>query len=425
MKKVATSLATLDSSVPWNQILDPTDDCEELARELLGHWAYDLYERKPRRALLEQGVLTPTDLDLACFLSALGERGAIIDLPTYELRRQATRREGERVVSKDHRHGKVLGLTSNKEVFSFSVRISDLNIVFKAEKCPRCGGDGRVTVAKGDYGVAETCPTCKGEKVVSSPDGEGEQAGAPRNFMLVDLDGTWHDGWKKIVFSPSRKENAFLEDKKLWTGNTIFFDNFVHPNRWVSFYGKWYLYTKLLVERFRAEAAFLGQEISRIQAAGVDFPAKGPDAPREWGASEKVGEARSIKVPAFEVEIDADVPRTFAPRPRTQAGLIEAKKRMNYLRFELTPALNFHVRATELAFTKKANIFAWLDNSTMQHNLEPFPSWISGASWEHGYKVKKSDRNLWSRLVLGQNAPFVKGLALRYRVYEKTERVAA
>jgi hypothetical protein len=413
MKKVATSLATLDSSEPWKRILDPNDSCDDLAAELIEHWGYDLHARSPRRAVLEDGILKPTDLDLACFLSTLVDRGAVIELPTYELRRPATQREGERVVSKDHRHGKVLGLESNKEVFSFSVKISDLNVVFNSTTCPRCRGQ--------DFDPAIACVMCNGTKVVQSPNGEGESAGAPRNFMLVDLDGRWHDGWKSIVFTPKRKENEFIAAHGLLTGNSIVFENFIHPNRWVSFYGSWYLLTKLLVERFRSEASACGYEVKRILAAGQKFPDAGPGAEREWGESKTVGPAASVTVPAFEAEIDADVPRSFPAYPTTQAGLLAAKARMNHLRYGVTRALSFHVRATELAFCNKADSFAWLPEVEREHRAEPFPAWISGAAWEHDYKIK---RTAWNRLVLGRHAPFVAGMALRYRVFNKKERVA-
>jgi hypothetical protein len=421
-RKIASSLQDLDSSEPWRRILDPNDPCNDLAAELLLHWSFDLFARRPRRALLEDGGLKPTDLDLACFLSALADRGAIIDLPTYENRRPSTRREGERVVSKDHRHGKVLGLTSNKEVFSFSVKISDLNVVSDAETCDVCKGGGWVIDPKNPSPVAGVpCPKCKGEKFLRAAGGEREEAGAPRNFMLVDLHGQWHDGWKKIIFSPSRKENVFLVENDLWTGNTVYFENFVHPNRWVSFYGKWYLLTKLLVERYRAEAAFCGLEVKRIQAAGIKFPESGLGAEREWGKSEVVGPSATEQVPAFEAEIDADVPHVFSSHPTSEAGLVAAKARMARLRYEVTPALSFHVRATELAFCNKADSFAWLPDVARPHGPEPFPSWITGAAWEHDHKIK---RTTWNRLVLGRHAPFVKGMALRYRVYKKAEKVA-
>jgi hypothetical protein len=429
-KKVASSLESLDSSVPWQRILDGDDPCDDLAQELADHWGYDLQERSPRRALLEDGVLRPTDLDLACFLSSLADRGAIIDLPTYTLRRPATAREGEHVVSKDHRHGKVLGLTSNQKVFSFSVLISDLNVVYRASICVGCNGKRRVSRDLVDFFGKEpvvdaqgmvACPKCGGEGRVASADGEDEQAGAPRNFMLVDLNGKWHDGWKSIVFTPNRKENAFIKDNEILTNDTIFFENFIHPNRWVSFYGKWYLLTKLLLERYRAEAHFYGTEVDRLQATGLNFPETGLGAEREWGKSEEVGPSESILVPAFEAVIEADLPHSFPASPNTQEGLVAAKARMNHLRFNMVKALSFAVRATELAFCNKADSFAWLPDSGRDHAPEPFPSWIAGAEWDHDYKIK---RTIWNRLVLGKHAPFVKGMALRYRVYKKSERVA-
>ena len=36
-----------------------------------------------------------------------------------------------------------MGLVSNKEVFSFSVKICDLNVVFDSTTCPACDGLGR------------------------------------------------------------------------------------------------------------------------------------------------------------------------------------------------------------------------------------------------------------------------------------------
>lgn len=388
MKSVALTVKNIESSEPWLRILDPKDDLDDLIAELREQWSFDLYTRSPRAALLSNGVLKPTDLDLACFLSALGDRGAVITLPEYARRRPATVRENVRVVSNENRHGKVLGLTSNKDVFSFSVKVQDMN-------------------------------------VVTQDDDGNEEVGAPRNFMLVDLNGLWHDGWRTIEFSPSRKENAFLDDKKLWTGRTIFFDNFVHPNRWTSFYGKWYLLTKLLIERLKAEASHCFQEAKAIKLAGITLPETSPEAEKDWSGQTVVGNVASISVAAFEAEIEAEVPRDFAPYPRTAEGLAAARRRLLKLRYNDVPNLSFATRATELAFSRKAECFKALPVNELDVDAaappEPFPSWISGAKWERGHKVKRTS---WNRLVLAQSVPFMKGLALRYRVHHKLERVA-
>lgn len=382
-KTVAKTLKEIPASDIYARILDPNDKLDDVIELMKAHWAYDLYSRRPGPALLEDGVLKPTDLDLACFMSALADRGAVINIPKYELRRAATRREGEHVVSKDNRHGAVIGLVSNKDVFSFSVRMRDMNVM--------------------------------------TTDGDGHDGvGAFRTFMLVDINGKWYDGWNKIEFMPSRRENAFLEDKKLWTGNTVYFDNFVHPNRWVSFYGKWYILTKILVARLRAEASARRADVKSKTAGGLAFPTEGEGALKEWGESETIGESKPEKVNAFAAEVDAPIPEDFAPYPETQEGLIAAQKRATLLTYTEVPLLNFACRATELAFAKRADVFRFMDGGPPQ--MEPFPAWISGAAWERKYKIKRTE---WNRLVLHQSVPFAKGLALRYRVHQKTERVAA
>lgn len=390
MKNVAQTLKDISASDVFARIQNPNDDLEDVISMMKAHWAYDLYSRKPGPALLEDGVLKPTDLDLACFLSALVDRKAVINIPKYELRRAATRREGEHVVSRDNRHGHVLGLVSNKDVFSFSIRMNDMNVM--------------TTDHDGHDGV-----------------------GAIRTFMLVDLNGKWYDGWKSIQFMPSRKENSFLEDKSLWTGNEVVFENFVHPNRWVSFYGKWYILTKILVARLRAEASARRAEVkSKLADGKLAFPTEGEGALKEWGETETVGASKPEKVSAFAAEVDAEVPETYAPFPQTQAGLIAANERAKRLTYTEVPLLNFACRATELAFANKAKSFsvymAGSDEPTFPVPPEPFPSWITGATWDRSYKIK---RTVWNRLVLHQSVPFAKGLALRYRVYKKTEQVAA
>ena len=269
--------------------------------------------------------------------------------------------------------------------------------------------------------------------VVQQDDVGKETVGAPRNFMLVDLHGGWYAGWQKIEFSPSRKENAFLEDKKLWTGNTVFFESFVHPNRWVSFYGRWYLLTKLLVMRLKMEASFCAREIESLKFAGFALPTTGPDAEKDWSGSTVVGASKSIPVPAFEAEVDGvAIGSTFPPFGRSEAGIVAAKQRLLKLRFNDVPALSFAIRATELAFSNKARCFEALpkldDKGVIIAGSEgeapeaPFPSWISGAKWDRAHKIKRTS---WNRLVINQQVPFKEGLSLRYRVHHKAERVAA
>jgi hypothetical protein len=373
MKSVAKSIQSLAVSDVMGRILDRTEDVSDLVDPVLDQWKYDLYARKPGPALLENGVLKPTDLDLACFLSALVDREAVINLPSYESRRPRTVREGEWVVGRSNRHGKIVGLVANKEVLSFSVRIWDMNVV--------TGG----------------AHTASGK----------DEIGAWRNFMLVDLDGEWHKGWRSLEFLPSAKENDFLSDKKLWTGNTVFFDNFVHPNRWTSFYGQHYLLLKCLIARLEDENVFHRAENKRLVAAGLRLPDK-----EERKGSAETAPGESEKVLAFECELDAPWTGEFPTLAKKQSVLDASLARVKERTYTLLPKLRFAARSVELAFRDAGGTAKGA-----------FPSWISGAAWEKGY-VQKGKRTAWDRLVLHQNFPGQVGFALRCRTWEKTERVA-
>jgi hypothetical protein len=350
------------------RILDRGQSVEGLAEELLGHWEFDLFARRPAPALIVEGTLVPTDLDLVSVLSALVPRGPVLNLPEYRGRRPQVAREGERVVSKENRHGKLAAIVANKEVFSFSVRIVDANVVVSA-----------------------------------TDDGEEDRVGAYRSFMVVDIDGKWHDGWKRIEFMPNRKENEFFTKNRLWTDSAIVFQNFVHPNRWTSFYGQFYLCTKLLMDRLAAEASWLRAECKRLVAAGVRLEEK-PRAER--GVTEKGG-TTTEKVNAFECEVDAPWRGKFEPLPKTVEALVGAKDRARTISYSTNPKLLVPVRAAELAFVNAGKEEAGM------------PHWMKGASWAHGV-VAKGERTAWDRIVL----PGRDGFALRHRTYEKTERVA-
>jgi hypothetical protein len=377
-KHVAQTLKDAAAGDAMQRILDRSEPIQDIIDTLLDHWSYDLFSRKPGPAYFENGVFQPTDLDLACFMSALADRKAVIVLPHYTSRRAKTIREGERILSKTNRHGQIQGLTSNKEVFSFSVRILDQNVI---------------------QAGTETTP---------------DEAGAYRNFMLVDIDGTWHDGWSRIEFSPTAKENDFLKDKSLWTGNSVVFKNFVHPNRWISFYGQYYLLTKALIARLEDENKFLNTEVDRLLNAGCKFPPVGAGAKKEWPKTTK-GESVAEKVDAFEAEVDLPFSGSFPTFQVENESLVEADTLARILKSKVVPALRFSTRATELAFFKAGC------------KSKGLPAWIKEGSrdiWESGYVVEGKKKE-WERLIFTQLFPGQKGIALRYRVYTKTERVAA
>jgi len=349
---------------------------EGLAEVIQDHWTFDLYSRKPGPAYLEDGVIKPTDLDLVCFLSALADRNAVINLPSYTSKRAKTIREGETVISNKNRHGKVIGLNANKAVLSFSIRIEDMNVM--------------------------------------SSDGLGsEEIGAPRNFMIVDLDGEFYSGWKTIEFVPTAKENDFLNDKQLWTGNSIYFENFVHPMRWTSFFGQYFFVTKALINRLEQDLTYTNLCIQQLLKNGIKFPTSGDGSKKEWPASTK-GESKSISVKTCEVEVDIPWTGSYVHPSKienSQENLVRLDKLAHKIKHKQLPALRFATRATELAFFKNGGV------------TTNFPTWIKGASWETDY-VQPGKRTEWNRLMLTQRFPFEKGFAIRYREFEKSERVA-
>jgi len=76
-------------------------------QDVISWWNLDLFKRKPGPALDTDGTFKGTDLDLATFMYALAQRGAVVNLPEYKRMRAATKREGERVISSQNRHGQV------------------------------------------------------------------------------------------------------------------------------------------------------------------------------------------------------------------------------------------------------------------------------------------------------------------------------
>jgi len=363
-KKVAQTLKTiLDNAVMVN-VLNKNLDITETINEVSKWWTYDLFSRKPGPAYEEDGTFLGTDLDLACFLYELADRNAVINLPTYKGIRKTRLKEGQMIVSKDNRHGCLLGLNANKETFLFSLRIKDMNVV--------------TSESVGDY----------------------------RNFSITDLSGNWYDGWKRIDFMPNAKENNFLMESKILEGNHITFKNFSHPNRWTSFFGQYYFITKCLIDRLTEEAAYYNIEIKKMLEEGIRYPVS--ETPVEWPkqVSEK---GKSIKVKAFNVEIDIpENESTFPVYKHNQENLVTLTKLRKQYVYKTIPKLRFATRATELSYyNAKTNTL---------------PAWLKDVKWEKDYVIP-GKRTKWERLVLFQPGVGERGVAIRKREYEKSEIV--
>lgn len=364
-KYVAESLKTIMDCEMVQCIINRSCGLADAIDEAMSWWDFDLLARRPSPAYDEYGIFKGTDLDLACFMYALAGRGAVINIPFYKAHTQTKLREDQVLKSKDNRNGELLDVNANKAFFKFNIRIMDMNVI----------GEDKV----GDY----------------------------RTFSLTDHSGSWYDGWKTIQFEPTLKENRFITENQLWSGNRIVFKNFIHPNRWTSFFGRHYVISKMLIERLEEEAKFLNSEVKRLNEAGINFPPG--DGPQSH--SYKYGDTVSKKFPAFEAKIyipSIQITGEYEAVPDNESGLFRAyhlRKEYN----KIIGKLRFMTRASEYA-----------------HSQAPsnFPAWMKNVQWEDGF-VEPGKRTAWQRLKLFQPAVGQHSVSILKRSFEKTDRVAA
>ena len=341
---------------------------EELVDSILGQSLFRWDGRNPRPALDQYGNFQCTDLDLLSFVAPLADRGVVIEIPRYRNRRKVVVKSNERKVGTTQ-FGPVTGLTSHKDIFSFSVRIFDSSVVTK------------------------------------DPETEKESVGAHRNYMLVDCDGHWYHGWDKIVWDPTRAENEFLTRNGLWTGNVVYFRNYVHPNRWQSVFGAPYFLKKMLVLRLDDEARFYRQEMKRLEDAGLVLPAgvKKPYVPVDYE-----GATRSIKVGSLEIALDIpEFSGSYRAVESTQTGLTDAYLKQKHLTYTVKPAVQFVIRANEAAY------YCYGIGS----GVGSIAHWMGSRTWK-SWKAPKG-RVEWNQMVLSPEC------ALRYREKDVTQQVSA
>ncbi len=367
-KHVGKTIKDLKIHPLTSLIVDKSIDINPAIDEVKNFWNYDLMSRKPGPAYTEDGVFTGTDLDLACFLYALLERKAVINIPKYKTFRQTKFKEGQVLTSKDNRHGVVVGVVANQHNFTFSVRIKDMNVM--------------TTNDVGDY----------------------------RNFAMTDFDGEWYDGWKTIEFLPSVNENKFITENELWSSSSIIFKNFVHPNRWTSFFGQYYFVTKLLIQRLVEERKYLNLVKKNMLEDGINYPVSDglKFAPKSY-TDKSVDKGKQIKVKSFNVEIDfpQNDESKFLKYEYNQDNLVKVTKLWRKFGTDITN-LRFMTRVTELAHF---------------NNPGRFPHWLKNMKWENDYKLK-GKKIKWERLVLFQPGVGEQAIAIRKRTFEKAERVS-
>ena len=347
--------------------------------EILGYWNYDLFTKNPGVAYNEDGIKV-TDLDLATFFFALASRNAVINIPQYKAKGPTRVKANETVLANTNRHGQILNLTSNKETFTFGVRIKDMNVM-----------------------VIEN---------------NGSQTlGAFRTFLLTGFDGDLYKGWKRIEFSPSAKENDFLNQKDLWNGRTLVFDRFINSEKWISFYGKYYFLAKALIDRLVEERSYLKKEIGAMRDAGIIVPSNAPvEAQESDYVPTEEEEYDTKKIWCFEAEVD--VPESEINYPvhkHTVKNLIDLSVRVKDLN-NYVERLRFLTRTIELAFSNK-------HPADRCDKMEfDYPGWIKGFGWEKDFTFP-GKRNKWYRLKIMQPSVGEFSVALRFRWTEKSQKV--
>jgi hypothetical protein len=366
-KSISDTLKNLLSYPVVERILNRSSNIYDSIATVKEYWGYDLLKRKPSPAYDDYDVFTGTDLDLACFLYELSGRGAVINIPIYKALRQARVKEGEKITSKYNRHGQLMGVTANKDFFTFSISILDQNVV---------GAD---------------------------------KVGEYRNFAMTDFNGDFYPGWSEIQFVPTLNENKFITESKLWSGNKIFFKNFIHPNRWTSFFGYHYVITKLLISRLEEESKHYYGQMKKILNAGFKYP--GDSGPGMF-PSKPEGDKKSMKFKSFQAQVfipEAEYTGLYPELNKTQKNLVMAYEHRKELTYKIIPKLRFMVRATEYAH------FIAQDR---------FPAWMKNTKWEEGFVIP-GGRTKWDRVKLFQTKPGEFSVSLLRRTYDKSTQVDA
>lgn len=333
-------------------------------------WSVDIFTRKAGPAYI-MGDTFKNNLDLSSFLYELMKRRAIIQIPEYKSHGVVTVTEGQSRVG-DIRFGPIVKLVSNQDTFAFGILIRDQSIVSSEEV--------------GDY----------------------------RTYTILDHTGEFYSGWNRLSFMPNEEEKKYIHEQGISDAlGNIEFDLFVHPNRWVSFYGKCYLLTKLLQERLGMETKELNN-ILKYEEARKTIGEN--EEPKSYPKREEHGSKVSYKFKTVTV----DVHRTekvlgnmnesrFAEYNLGDYETVCAlrNRKDEYNRTKST--LQFITRGTELA------LYSRLLNS----GFKAKPAWIN-AVWEKDF-VPEGKKTKYFKLNAGSHNGVEYAFLLRE--YHKSRQV--
>lgn len=340
---------------------------EELIAAVLQYSVFSWEGRNPAPALDMQGNLQGTDLDLLSLLVPLAQRKAIIEVPEYTNRRPIRKREGERKIG-ENRFGRICELISNRNVFSFSMRIEDQT----------------------------SLGTCADES---------EKMGLSRCLMLVDINGELR--LVELSFKPTAHENRFLTAHGLYADGVIAIKYAVHPNRYQSIYGAPYLLTVLALRRLNDEGRYWKGEWKRLEEKGIFPPQK-----RRYPKTEQTGPSTRVLMPTMLVEFD--LPKLQGSY-RGPEGDTEERAQYAYDRQRIL----LHILRKPLSFVKRADEFAFFRYGGVQQGRILRAPWAQNLLVEEGYIAgRKRRRHSWNRL------RYFDDIAMRFRTTEWEETIA-
>lgn len=297
-----------------NRILNravPLD--EAFVQQVLSLTQFTWHGRRPK---------TATSLDILSLLVELKNRGARVSIDEYQNRTPWKVVAGQQHVGGTKRYGQIVGLISNRDHLSFSIRIRD-------------------------------------ESLHLADDQSDERR--LRSYMIVDYDGSWNEQWNGFDWEKTDQEIAYLTRRKLLVDGEVSFKDYVHVNRRQSIFGAPYMLLKLLLLRIEDELEFRKAEKSHIEdmqsfeevrgLPGVQCLATGPSS--------------SISAPTFTVLLNG-----LACRGEyTPYAYDECVAMIKLLRSILRPQVQFVVRADEAAFYRHG----------LQRNF--VANWIKDTAW--------------------------------------------
>lgn len=362
MKQVANTLTAVLDHPDIKLLLDPSSDLLALAERLEGNYLFDLLSRKPSLVDQEQGI---TDLDLATLLDTLAQRHAMIIIEDYRSLRVGTAAGVPTTTAQlgSRRTGQINYLSGNQDCWSFSVNVRHDN-----------------------------------DEV--------------RNYSITGVRGELYQGWGQLRLDLNATENDFLADRGMQLGQ-LKFQHFVHPNRWVAFYGLPYLTLKLLIQQ-------IGNELSYLRPLLKDY--KQPTIYNKAESTTDKPATKKVDVYTLEAEVDFPLPTPnyaiFYPQLENSKSLPTHLLDQYLARERQLAAI-----LTRLRFRARVTEFAFMHHGHDVDGGARFPAWIRNAQWEKDYRPNPRSPKRWNRLVLVQPKVGELGIALRYRGYTRKETV--